>query len=220
MRSTQYVDVLPLVADLTRLHDLTAVPPTEAALPRVQVFCNDVVARLAKAATLDAPPSDGATWLATRTPETAMVVGPGLFLLVSAEDSTVSLVSEGASWTFGPDPSGSQVSFADDATLRTWTLLREGGVIDVNDTEALEQRAEKSAPKVPWRPTHRVGTHPLPVGAVAVGTLEPGTALDAGLPLRLLDASASGWAFVECADGWQCYVAASGILPIDGAGNG
>jgi hypothetical protein len=90
----------------------------------------------------------------------------------------------------------------------------------VNDAEAIEPRSEQSAPKVAWRPTHRVGARPLPVGAAAVGTLEPGTALDAGVPLRLLDASASGWVFVECANGWRCYVAASGILPIDGAGNG
>lgn len=285
MISAQYVDVLPFVAELMQLHDLTAVAPTEHDLERVRVFCDDLVERLVTAAPTDTPPSDDATWVATKTPETVIVVGPGLFLLASSDESTVSVVSEGASWTFGPDASGTQISYADDTTQRTWTLLPGGVVVDMNDTDALERRVHditaeavratieeeaeiydnataavvtpapsptpppiEKAPHVPvasagaatsvataaaavvrraepsptvaWRPTHRVGPHALPVGAVAVGTFEPGTSLDAGLPVRLLDANANGWAFVECSNGWQCYVAAWGILPIDGADNG
>lgn len=119
MIAAQYIDVLPLVTDLTRLHELTAIPPAEHELARVNELCDDLVARLATAAATDTPPSDDATWVATRTPETAIVVGPGLFLLALSDEATVSVVSEGSSWAFGPDPAGTLVSYADDMTQRT-----------------------------------------------------------------------------------------------------
>ena len=141
-----------------------------------------------------------------------MVVGPGLFLLSAFDDSSVSIVSDGASWTVRRDDSGMQISHADDAGLRSWTL----------PPETTLEKAKESKPEASddsWNPTHRVGRHPLPVGSSG-GTVEPGTTLDPGLPVRVLDATSTGWVFVECANGWRCYVPAWGLESIGSVHDG
>lgn len=81
------------------------------------------------------------------------------------------------------------------------TLLPGGVVVDLNDTDALDRRI-----------------HDITADASRTTIEEEAEiSLDAGLPVRLLDASANGWAFVECSNGWQCYVAAWGIVAIEGA---
>jgi len=206
MMSTSYIDPEPLVADLTRLHDLTAAAPREADFVQVTTLCDDVVQRLTEAGTSNTPPPADALWLATKTPDGVMVVGPGLFLLSASDESSVSIVSDGASWTVRRDHSGLQITHADDAGLRSWTVPPEG---TRDETDESKTGAADDA----WHPTHRVGRHSLPVGSSG-GAVEPGTTLDPGLPVRVLDATSSGWVFVECANGWRCYVPAWGLEPI------
>ena len=68
-----------------------------------------------------------------------------------------------------------------------------------------------------WQATHVVGSAPLAVGGVPSGTFTPGTRLDAGLDVRLIETTDDGWALVECSNTWRCYVAASGLTPLGGS---
>jgi hypothetical protein len=204
--SIGYIDLRAFVADLTRLHDLTATPPREDNFARVTELCDDVIERLTNAVTTESRPVDDTAWVATRTTEAVMVVGRGLFLLATAGDQSVSIVSDGASWTFERDDAGTKISYANDAGLRSWTLPRVGEVADTGNTAAV-------ASAEAWQPTHRVGPNPLPVGT-AGGAFDPRTSLDPGLPVRVLDAKSSGWIFVECSNGWRCYVPAWGLETI------
>jgi hypothetical protein len=75
-------------------------------------------------------------------------------------------------------------------------------------------RLAPAPPPAPWRATHLVGAQPLPVGGVPAGTFAPGTVLDPRLEVQLIETTAEGWALVECANSWRCYVAAWGLDPI------
>lgn len=272
---TQYLLIDPLLAELSALRDRTATEPAEDQVPAIDAQCRALVVGLVAAATTEAPPPETTAWLATRTSEIVMVIGPALFFLAELPDGAVSLVSDTSTWSFDRDDTGPHVSYTRDDSYRSWSLLPDGAVQDRNNpallearlaaayTEAAEasfaderssyegaeekvraeqkaraderRRAEEPsavgapvalvAPAVvavdaPWHATHRVGAHPLQVGGVPEGTLTPGTVLDPRLPVRLLDTTTDGWAFVECSNGWRCYIAAWGIEPVEGVSDG
>jgi hypothetical protein len=79
---------------------------------------------------------------------------------------------------------------------------------------ATPPREPPTPPPAPWRATHLVGAQPLPVGGVPAGTFAPGTVLDPHLEVQLIETTAEGWALVECANSWRCYVAAWGLHAI------
>jgi hypothetical protein len=79
---------------------------------------------------------------------------------------------------------------------------------------ATPPREPPTPPPAPWRATHLVGAQPLPVGGVPAGTFAPGTVLDPHLEVQLIETTAEGWALVECANSWRCYVAAWGLDPL------
>ena len=262
----------PLVAELSAFRERTATEPAQDDVAAIDAQCRALVAEILVAAIADAPPAEGAAWLATRTPEIVMVIGPALFLVAELPDGAVSVVSDASTWSFDRDDTGPNVSYTDDVIYRSWSLLPDGRVQDRNDPALLEARLEAAradatqasfarerssyegaeeqaraeerrraeeraavvaaavpvapvapapaAEAAPWQATHRVGAHPLPVGGVPEGTLAPGTVLDPRLPVRLLGMTTNGWAFVECSNGWRCYVAAWGVEPAEGASGG
>jgi hypothetical protein len=75
-------------------------------------------------------------------------------------------------------------------------------------------REPPTPPPAPWRATHLVGAQPLPVGGVPAGSFTPGTVLDPHLEVQLIETTAEGWALVECANSWRCYVAGWGLDPV------
>jgi hypothetical protein len=79
--------------------------------------------------------------------------------------------------------------------------------------ERVEQPPTKDAPSG-FDATHRVGDRPLQVGGVPTGSYDPGTRLDAGLEVQLIEKTSDGWALIECENGWRCYVDANGLVPI------
>jgi hypothetical protein len=113
----------------------------------------------------------------------------------ASESSSASLSGAGAIGTIGTMVGGI-------AAREISRHLRRGG------------EAEADPVPAPWRPTHVVGADALPVGGVPAGTFEPGTALDPGLEVRLIETRADGWALVECSNTWRCYVAAWGLVEI------
>ena len=138
---TPHLLIDPYVSELSALHDRTASEPAERDVSAIDAQCRALVARLVDAPGAE-PPADASTWLATRTPEVIMVIGPGLFLLAEQPDGAVSLVSDDATWSFDRDDTGAFVSFTGDATHRSWNLLPDGTVQDRNDPKLLEARLD------------------------------------------------------------------------------
>jgi hypothetical protein len=75
------------------------------------------------------------------------------------------------------------------------------------------------APGAPaWTATHLVPDSGMPAWTDADGSVAPVARLDARLPVRLAEHRADGWGHIECANGWQAWVDARQLLPINGAG--
>jgi len=211
---TDVLDVTAFVDRLVELRDMTAPTGAPRDIGRVVALCAEVAARLAAAPHIPIPrEADAIDWIASEVDDTIMVIGAGLFMARATDGSNTTIVSDGATWTVGPDERGTLVSCADDDdTYDSWIVTAGGAVVRAED--AIAPRAEPADQQPVWQPTHRVGHEALPVGGVPTGTFQPGAALDPTLPVRVLDTTAHGWALVECSNTWQCYVAARGLVPI------
>lgn len=212
---TDVLDVTAFVDRLVALRVMTAPTSAPRDIGRVVAMCAEVADRLAAAPHTPVPgEADAIDWIASEVDDTIMVMGAGLFMVSATDGSNTTIVSDGATWTVGPDERGTLVSCADDDKYDSWIMTADGTVVRAED--AIAPRVEPAKPEPVWQPTHRVGHEALPVGGVPTGTFQPGAALDPRLPVRVLDTTAHGWALVECSNTWQCYVAARGLVPIGG----
>ena len=214
---TDVLDVTAFVDRLVELRDMTAPTSAPRDIGRIVAMCVEVADRLAAAPHTPVPrEADVIDWIAGEVDDTIMVIGAGLFMVRATDGSNTTIVSDGATWTVGPDERGTLVSCADDDTYDSWIVMADGTVVRAED--AIAPRVEPAEPEPVWQPTHRVGHEALPVGGVPTGTFEPGAALDPRLPVQVLETTANGWALVECSNTWRCYVAARGLVPIGGDG--
>jgi hypothetical protein len=212
---TEVLDVTAFVDRLVALRDLTAPTSVPRNIGRIVAMCAEVAERLAAAPHTPMPrETDPIDWIASEVDDAIMVIGTGLFMVSATDGSSTTIVSEGATWTVGPDERGTLVSCADADTFDNWIVTVDGAVARAED--AIARRVEQTKAEPVWQPTHRVGREALPIGGVPTGTYAPGAVLDPRLPVRVLETTADGWALVECSNTWQCYVAARGLVLIGG----
>jgi hypothetical protein len=149
-----------------------------------------------------APPEPSSGFVGQRLGDQFMFAGPELFVLANVDGSTCSVASRGTLWEVARDDTGTRLIISTDAEARDYTITPTGELVD-NLAEL-------------WRATHVVGARPLEVGGVPTGTFTPGTMLDPGLEVWVVETTADGWALVECANTWRCYVALGGLVPLGG----
>ena len=218
-------------AELESLRDLTRPPATKDHMSDVVCLCVAIFDRVLEAIRLDDErPMFDDGWALRQTATETMIIGPALFLLVANDQSSASVVSGPTKWNItSVDSSGQMLAVPlleafthitneiDDATRTDWTLGLDARLVADVQRVPPESAVEPSAPTptpaiATWDATHLVGPESLAVGGVPSGTFAPGTKLDVGLDVRLIEINADGWALVECSNTWQCYVAAAGLI--------
>jgi hypothetical protein len=214
----------------------------ELTTPRLNELVEELGAIVATLAARPPSEADPAAdrWLVMRADDRITVLGDAVSLhatLTDARPQTIRLSHKTGTCSVEPGPGPRRVKVSrdgvtiaerrevagelvDDASPvvlpdppPTVTLDHVGGAT-VLPPPPTPPREPPAPPPAPWRATHLVGTQPLPVGGVPAGTFAPGTVLDPHLEVQLIETTAEGWALVECANSWRCYVAAWGLDPL------